>query len=567
MALSEVQRGRGVRALTAAAVVAVYTLLAVLLTLPVWQSPLNHFVGGGGDPIGVIWGIVWVPFAAGHHLNPLFSDYMNAPAGFNTLWTNPETIPITLLWPVTAVWGPVATYNLVMTGSTVLAALFAFLAIRRYVPGTLAPAAGGLVYGFSPYVLGHLLGHANLVMSAVTPPLALLLIDELVIRQRLRPLTLAILIALLATLQFFIAQEILLTEAIAAGVLIAVLALTHRQAFKQRAPYVMRVLLGAAVSSAVLLGYPTWYQFYGPARPQGVVHPPDIFVTDPLNFLIPGPVELIAPSALHQVTKHFTGNASEWNAYIGLPLAALLAYTLWRSWKEPLVRATGITAIVLAVLSLGPHLNVLGHRFIPLPWWLPARLPVIDNILPNRLMLYVYLAVGVGLAFALRRLWHDRRNPALSVAAAALVIAPLVPAFPALSSSFMAPAYFTASTTSDIPAESVTLFEPVPSQTVVDPELWQALSGLRFKLVGGYIVGPDAPGLAHLQQTLDRLARDPASMTSIDALGLRTALRSLRVNVVVLAPSPKQAALHAVFSAVLPEKPVQHGDVLVWLLS
>jgi hypothetical protein len=297
------------------------------------------------------------------------------------------------------------------------------------------------------------------------------------------------------------------------------------------------------------------------------VHPPDIFVTDPLNFIIPGPVELIAPSGLHEVTKHFTANAAEWNAYIGVPLLALLAYTLWRFWKEPLVRVAGATAIVLAVLSLGPHLNVLGHHFIPLPWWLPARLPVLDNILPNRLMLYVYLAVGIFLAFALHRLWRERRNPVLGVAVAALVTAPLVPACPAAYSSFSAPAYFTTSKASDIPADSVALFEPVPSQTNVDPELWQALSGMRFKLVGGYIIGPDAPGLARLQETLDRLVRNPESITSIDALGLNADLHNLGVTVVVLPQSANQVALQAVFSAVLPGKPAQHGGVLVWRLS
>jgi hypothetical protein len=371
------------------------------------------------------------------------------------------------------VWGPVATYNVVMTGSVVLAAFFAFLAIRRYVPGVLAPAAGGFVYGFSPYMLAHLLGHANLVTSAITPPLALLL-----------------------------------TEAIAAAVLITVLALTHRQAFKERAPYVVRVLLGAAVLSAVLLGYPTWYQFYGPEHLQGVVHPPDIFATDPLNFIIPGPVELISPSGLQQVTRHFTGNAAEWNAYIGVPMLAFLAYTLWRRWKEPLVRVTGITAIVL------------------------ARAPQLCADLRDR---------GAG----------DRSAGA---------------GVSRQSSSYSAPTYFTAEKASDIPAASVALFEPVPSQTFVDPELWQALSDMRFKLVGGYIIGPNAPGLTHLQQLIERLERNPASITSIDALGLSTAMRDLGVDLVVLAPSPQQAALQAVFSSVLRGRPAEHGGVLVWRL-
>jgi hypothetical protein len=141
-----------------------------------------------------------------------------------------------------------------------------------------------------------------------------------------------------------------------------------------------------------------------------------------------------------------------------------------------------------------------------------------------------------------------------------------MPAFPAMSSSYSAPTYFTAEKASDIPAASVALFEPVPSQTFVDPKLWQALSDMRFKLVGGYIIGPNAPGLTHLQQLIERLERNPASITSIDALGLSTAMRDLGVDLVVLAPSPQQAALQAVFSSVLRGRPAEHGGVLVWRL-
>ncbi len=122
-----------------------------------------------------------------------------------------------------------------MTLSLALASFLAFLVIRRWVPGVVAAAVGGALYGFSPYMTGQLLGHVNLVLSGVTPPLALMLLDEILVRRRRRPFTLGLLTALLAVVQFFIAQEVLLTEIIVALIVTVILAITHRHDVRERA--------------------------------------------------------------------------------------------------------------------------------------------------------------------------------------------------------------------------------------------------------------------------------------------------------------------------------------------
>ena len=83
-----------------------------------------------------MWGIGWVPFAAGHGLNPLLSTYMNRPMGLNLLWADAFAFPISaVLWPVTLTFGAMVIDNLAVTLSLALSAFVAYLVIRRWVPG------------------------------------------------------------------------------------------------------------------------------------------------------------------------------------------------------------------------------------------------------------------------------------------------------------------------------------------------------------------------------------------------------------------------------------------------
>src|SRR5437879_13891328 len=60
--------------------------------------------------------------------------------------------------PVTAGWGPVVAYNLAISASLALSAWCAFLLCSRLVRSRVAGAIAGLIYGFSPFMVGHSLG-------------------------------------------------------------------------------------------------------------------------------------------------------------------------------------------------------------------------------------------------------------------------------------------------------------------------------------------------------------------------------------------------------------------------
>ena len=551
-------------------IVAVYVVCAIGLTLPAWLAAVPTYVGAGGDPQQTMWWLAWTPFSIGHLQNPLLSDYMNYPDGFNLMWQTWIPAIGIVLWPVTAIWGPLVTWNVAMTAAPALGAVFAFFAVRRFVPSTVAAAAGALVYGFSPFVLAQMLGHAHMVLSVITPPLALLLLDELVIRRRMRPLTLALLIAGLGILQFFIAEEVFVTELIAAGVVVVVLGFMDRAQARPALAYGWRVLRVAVPIVAVVIAVPAAVQFLGPNHISGPpIHSPDIYLTDPFNLILPTEVQWLSPAPLQQLTTHFTGNSSEWDGYIGLPLLVTLLIALRVYWRVPLARAVGLAAIAITVLSLGPHLHGLGRNSgAPLPWWFFAHLPVVKNIQPNRLMIFVFLAVGIGLAFVLSRLTADgKRGVAALVAVVALV--PLIPRLPLPATPLQQPAFFTTDDVNVIPSGAVVLTAPWAEVQHPSAYAWQFAAGFRYRQLGGYILGATSASSTALHTLLDLIASTHKPLI-VEGHNREIALEELQqtaVNVILVGPSPDQQLYAAFFTHLLGSPPHVRNGVDLWFLT
>ena len=550
-----------------------FTVLAVLCNLPVWEAPLHRHVGAAGqsDPLLSMWFLSWTPYALSHAHNPFLTSYVNYPRGVNLMWNASTPALGVLLWPITVIWGAVLSDNLITTASFALSAFFAFVAIRRYVRGDLASALGGLLYGFSPYLMAQDIGHAQVVSSAITIPLAFLLLDEALVRQRLKPWLLGVLIAGLGILQFFIFEEIFVSEIVAAGVLILVLACFNPRQVRNRAPYVLKTLGVAAALIAVVIAYPAVVvQLRGPNRLVGYTHNPELFVTDLLNLVVPTSTQLIAPSWATNISSAFTGNISEWDGYLGLPLLVLVAVVVARHWRQPMVRTSIVVAAVITVLSLGAHLHVNGKQLhVPLPWWIPSRLPLLQDVQPNRFTIYVYLCAGFVLAFAINRLWAWRHNIVLSVLVLGVVMAPLIPQLPLSSQPFSVPSYFASAAVGEIPDGAVVLTVPCACQYSMEGLTWQATSKMHFRVLGaGYFFGIPSTGQEQMLATATALAGDsPAPVNDAQRATFLQELRDVGARAVVLGPVPKQAAAAGILSGVLGFSPHSSGDVDVWVLN
>ena len=309
-----------------------------------------------------------------------------------------------------------------------------------------------------------------------------------------------------------------------------------------RSEYSWRVLPVAVLLVAAIIAVPAYVQFFGPNHISGdAIHSPDVFLTDSFNLILPTQIQWLAPAPLQQLTTHFTGNVSEWDGYIGLPLLVILLVSLRVYWRVPLARAVGLTAIAITVLSLGPHLHGLGRTSgLPLPWWIAAHVPVLKNVQPNRLMIFVFLAVGIGLALVLSQLaTAGRRGVAAAVAVVALV--PLIPKLPLPVTPLVQPAFFTSDKVDVIPAGAVALTAPWAEGPQPAGFAWQFAAGFRYRQVGGYIIGTASTSSTGLHTLLDLIAttHQPLAVQGQDRQIALDELRLSRVSVVLAGPDRK----------------------------
>ena len=122
------------------------------------------------------------------------------------MWNTWVPLPGLLLSPLTLAFGPVLTFNVLLTLAYGLSAWSAYLAIHRYVPSHGAAAVGGLVYGFSPAMIGHS-HHPNLILIFLLPWL-LVLVDEILVRQRRSPVWLGVALGAVAAAQLLTGAEL-----------------------------------------------------------------------------------------------------------------------------------------------------------------------------------------------------------------------------------------------------------------------------------------------------------------------------------------------------------------------
>src|SRR5207244_2621013 len=154
----------------------------------------------------------------------------------------------------------------------------------------------------------------------------------------------------------------------------------------------------------------------------------------------PALISLLAPAAAVHFTDKFACYVSEWNSYVGIPMVLLLAFVALRYWQLLIVRLATLVGVLIAILSMGVTIHYGGHvttmpvfvlglafpllaRFVPgvpgltmlyttfIVWFAMARLPVFGDILPSRMMLIGYLAIGLLLAVFLEQVLSPVASP------------------------------------------------------------------------------------------------------------------------------------------------------------
>ena len=451
-----------------------------VLSLAFFGRPLlrhgdRDYVGLLSDPQIFIWSLGWWPHAILNGENPFVTHAVWPAVGVNLAWVTAVPGLALLAAPVTLLAGPVIAYNVVAVALPALAAWTAFL-LCRYLTGSWWPSlAGGFLFGFSSYIVGHMTaGHSNLTSVFLVPLVALTVL--LYVHGRIGRRALALRLGLLLGAQVYLSTEVFatLTVSLVTGLLVAFLVVPEARArLRSGVPAVLGAYAVGCMVAAPLL----WYALTD--FRSGSIVDPSLFPADLLNLVVPTEATFVSGDRARALSQDFRGNLAENGAYLGLPLLAVLGWFAWPRRREPGARLLVVLIALGVVAELGLALHVAGERVIALPWALAAKLPALGIVLPVRFTMYVALGVAVAAA-----LWAASPRPSWWVRAA-LVGAAVVSIVPAVSRDLWSTtparaAFFTDGIyrTCLRPDETVL----IPSAAFMDATLWQVESDFRFRL-------------------------------------------------------------------------------------
>ena len=179
------------------------------------------FIGLETDPPMFMWYLRWWRYALEHRINPFLTDLLWTPRGFNLAWTTFIPLPAWIMIPLGRVFGEAAAYNVLAILVLPLAALSAFLLYRRMTAAFWPSLLGGYIFGFSPFMLGELLGgHLHVILAFPIPLAVLTGLRRLDGEISARRFTFEI--AALLIVQFLCGIELFATMTIFAGIAILV---------------------------------------------------------------------------------------------------------------------------------------------------------------------------------------------------------------------------------------------------------------------------------------------------------------------------------------------------------
>jgi hypothetical protein len=546
-------------------------LVAALLVGPgVLLHPSSAAVGlnPASDFQVMTWSLEWWPWAIAHGVDLLHTHLLWPPEGFSTLWMTTIPAPALLGAPLTVLAGPLVAYNALIVLSVVSAAGAAYLLCRE-LTGRLVPSVvGGLLFGLSPYMLGHLLSqHLDLTFVFPVPLVALLIVRY--VRGRVSGRRFVAGFALLLVVELGSSFELFvdLTLVLAVGLALALLGKSWRPALLRTG-----ALVGLAYAACLPVLVPIAFLALSHQH-ASLRYAPANFSIDLLNIAVPTPTLLAGHlDALHAVSQHFVANVGEQNGYLGIPLLLVAALCVRAEWRRGAWLAGGLLVASL-FLSFGPTLTVEGRPIAGLPFAV-SRLPVIRDALPVRMSVFTALA-----AACLCAVWLARpHRPGVRVAVGLLVGLSLLPNFwPArrvpgawsVSDAFgwstrHVPGGFVDdhSWTQFITPGSTVLVLPTGDRTAAS--YWQASTGMRFRLavpatpfVPSRLAG--APAVSGLVEDVMPGLAGPA----LAAARLRAFLITDHVAAVVVMPSGAERWRRIVARAT-GARPVRLGQARVY---
>ena len=434
------------------AILALYLLLALVLTFPLILHFDTHGPGHGVDDPSQTWGLWWLKFAIFDlDTTPLYSDYVFYPVDINLVAYTPTFLNGVISIPLQFVFGVIVAQNLIVLFSLIAGGYGTFLFVREVlsqlgIPDdsrpTIAAAVAGAVYAFGAWHINYVVaGHFMLLSNEWLPFFALYLIrlekkpwrngalaGQFFVMATWTELTFAPFLAILTALYLlyemgrglvrglslrasYAKQSPMWKLGIASSHRLlsetqALLAMTDVPSRSIVSNLVVLVIIAAIGVSPLALNLFQDTQRYGYYLTSGVGRI-QIFSAELISFFF--------PSAQHPLLGEWANGITQANtsyAFVGYAVLILAALGIYFHRAAPAARFWAVTAIVFAIVMLGPTLIVGGESTgIPLPFALFRAVPFVNaNRYPVRFNAMLMLALAPLIALGAIHLLSTRRR-------------------------------------------------------------------------------------------------------------------------------------------------------------
>jgi hypothetical protein len=242
-----------------------------------------------------------------------------------------------------------------------------------------------------------------------------------------------------------------------------------------------------------------------------------------------------------------------------------------------MTRVLFFTLLCFMILSMGPTLHIAGYSTITLPGYYLNKLPVINQLLPERLTVYVFfvasLLIGLWAGKNLTGLRAGKKVHLSLVFKYMLVVFTLLFLFPNVRggtahTDFHIPYFFTSGVYKNyIQRGDNVLFLPYASNG--DSMLYQEYTNMYFNLAEGYVTTWVLTPKIFLQnpittKLLYKYQKKPP-LTSNDFNAFKKYLHDFKVNEIIF-PQSEYSHLVPIISR-LHLKPINVGGILVYKIN
>ncbi len=382
-----------------------YLACSIVFFAPVLKYISGYLIGPGEDNMQTLWNIWWW----NHHVllgqGSIFSSaFLFFPDGASLLFHTISPYNLVLSSVIGRFAGLVLTYNILIILTFICSGVSGFYLIRYLVKDNTAALIGGFIFAFNPFHFAQAQHHLNIASIQFLPLFILFLLKALRGR-KISDISLAVVFMLLNALcswHYFIYSMYFMLA------LYAYRAVKSSTVLLPRFVTVYSVILGSSliVLSPFIVpmvikgaGYPVyndWYYYRNMAA-------------DLLGFIIPPRQHLLGDVALFRfISSRFTGN--DWIKVVYMGLVNLSIVIVMSKWLMRQAKPYFFGMIFFMVMAMGEFIHFLGYVIpIPLPGFFIKYMPLLSSVrCPARLMVFVYLFLGILVAFVVVRLKADR---------------------------------------------------------------------------------------------------------------------------------------------------------------